>query len=50
MVLNIVGVSFYVGSSCINEAALRDTRAVFDYATTYGYHFTLLLSTGGGFQ
>lgn len=50
--LNVVGVSFHVGSACLNPkayaAALRLARNVFDIAKGYGFTFTLL-DIGGGF-
>jgi ornithine decarboxylase len=50
--LQVVGVSFHVGSSCgdanVFEGAIASARAVFDRAKQYG--FTLrLLDLGGGF-
>jgi len=50
--LNIVGVSFHVGSgccdpSCFNEA-IANARAVFDQAALYGYDLSVL-DLGGGF-
>lgn len=50
--LNVIGVSFHVGSGCSNPAifrlAISYARQVFDYATTLGYDFNLL-DIGGGF-
>ncbi|KAG0033498.1 hypothetical protein BGZ81_008325 [Podila clonocystis] len=50
--LNVIGVSFHVGSGCFDanafgEAVVR-ARRVFDQATEYGYHFRFL-DVGGGF-
>ncbi|KAI8146583.1 pyridoxal-dependent decarboxylase [Fennellomyces sp. T-0311] len=50
--LNVVGVSFHVGSGCSDETAFSDAviraREVFDQAEALGFHFTLL-DVGGGF-
>ncbi|KAI9276092.1 pyridoxal-dependent decarboxylase [Sporodiniella umbellata] len=50
--LNVVGVSFHVGSGCLDASAFSDAvmraRAVFDQAKTIGFDFTLL-DVGGGF-
>ncbi|ORX63153.1 hypothetical protein DM01DRAFT_1379678 [Hesseltinella vesiculosa] len=50
--LNIVGVSFHVGSGCLDEYAFEDAvmraRHVFDQADAFGFHFSLL-DVGGGF-
>lgn len=50
--LNVIGVSFHVGSGCSNppifRLAISYARQVFDYATTLGYDFNLL-DIGGGF-
>ena len=51
--LEVVGVSFHVGSGCRDatryEAALQDAREVFDLAEQeFGFHMTLL-DIGGGF-
>lgn len=50
--LNIVGVSFHVGSSCFDGSAYRDaikdSRQVFDLGTKYGFTMNLL-DIGGGF-
>lgn len=50
--LSIVGVSFHVGSGCMNVAAfdiaIARCREVFDIAKSKGYNFTLL-DIGGGF-
>ncbi|GBM33411.1 Ornithine decarboxylase [Araneus ventricosus] len=50
--LNVVGVSFHVGSLCEQAfayaKAIKMAREVFDMAEDIGYHFTLL-DLGGGF-
>lgn len=50
--LNIVGVSFHVGSGCYDAKAFRnavqDARFVFDRAHEYGFNMNLL-DVGGGF-
>ncbi|RUS24726.1 pyridoxal-dependent decarboxylase [Jimgerdemannia flammicorona] len=50
--LNVIGVSFHVGSGCFDEQAFSDAvqraRNVFDQAAEIGYEFTLL-DVGGGF-
>jgi len=50
--LNVVGVSFHVGSGCYDAtafaAAVASARTVFDMGKEVGYHFTLL-DIGGGF-
>nr|CAB3220013.1 ornithine decarboxylase [Phallusia mammillata] len=50
--LNVVGISFHVGSGCqdVNAfvKALQNSRKLFDYAKTVGYDFNLL-DIGGGF-
>lgn len=50
--LNVIGVSFHVGSGCLDENAFADAvvraRNVFDQATEMGFNFTLL-DVGGGF-
>jgi ornithine decarboxylase len=50
--LNIVGVSFHVGSACHNPKAfalaIEESRKVFDLATTYDYKM-YILDVGGGF-
>ncbi|KAG2214008.1 hypothetical protein INT47_001279 [Mucor saturninus] len=50
--LNIIGVSFHVGSGCLDENAFCDAvisaRNVFDQAAAMGFNFTLL-DVGGGF-
>jgi ornithine decarboxylase len=50
--LNIVGVSFHVGSGCIDATSyynsIKRSREVFDIAKKIGYDFTIL-DIGGGF-
>lgn len=50
--LNVVGVSFHVGSGCMNsksyETAIMDSSTVFKIAKTIGYDL-YLLDIGGGF-
>lgn len=50
--LNVVGVSFHVGSGCQDarafEAAINDARIVFNIGENLGFNFTLL-DIGGGF-
>ena len=50
--LNVIGVSFHVGSGCGSaipyKYALRDAKQVFDMGLEYGFHMTLL-DVGGGF-
>jgi diaminopimelate decarboxylase len=50
--LNVVGVSFHVGSGCsdpsVFERAIAAARSVFDIATNFGFTFCLL-DIGGGF-
>lgn len=50
--LNIMGVSFHVGSGCLDENAFYDAvlraRHVFDQASELGFNFRLL-DVGGGF-
>jgi len=50
--LNVIGVSFHVGSGCCDPSSFQDAiinaRWVFDQAAEYGYEFTLL-DLGGGF-
>ncbi|XP_017331661.1 ornithine decarboxylase isoform X1 [Ictalurus punctatus] len=50
--LDIIGVSFHVGSSCTDPAtytqAIADARYVFDMGAELGYNMTLL-DIGGGF-
>lgn len=52
MGLNVVGVSFHVGSGCYDptafSAAIASARTVFDMGENAGYHFDLL-DIGGGF-
>ena len=52
MMLNVVGVSFHVGSNCHDTRAyydsIRDSRDVFDIAERVGYSFDVL-DIGGGF-
>uniref|UniRef100_H2ZI08 ornithine decarboxylase n=1 Tax=Ciona savignyi TaxID=51511 RepID=H2ZI08_CIOSA len=52
MGLNVVGISFHVGSGCTDVQAfvkaIQNARVLFDYAESIGYHFTLL-DIGGGF-
>lgn len=49
--LNIVGVSFHVGSGCMSaesfNSAIRNARKVFDQAEKYGFNMSLL-DLGGG--
>jgi len=49
--LNLVGVSFHVGSGCMSAlsfaAAIRSAKAVFKQAEDYGFHLTML-DLGGG--
>jgi ornithine decarboxylase len=51
--LNIVGISFHVGSGCKNnkqfESAIRDARTCFDIAKDVGFDFKVL-DIGGGFE
>lgn len=51
--LDVVGVSFHVGSGCYDPSVYTDAimraRAVFDMAKEVGYDFTLL-DVGGGFE
>ncbi|KAF5342208.1 hypothetical protein D9611_001186 [Ephemerocybe angulata] len=51
--LDVVGVSFHVGSGCYDPSVYTDaimrSRAVFDMAREAGYNFTLL-DVGGGFE
>ncbi|WFD34777.1 ornithine decarboxylase [Malassezia cuniculi] len=51
--LDVVGVSFHVGSGCYDPAAYRDAlmraRAAFDMGEAAGYNFDLL-DIGGGFE
>uniref|UniRef100_V5GTY5 ornithine decarboxylase n=1 Tax=Anoplophora glabripennis TaxID=217634 RepID=V5GTY5_ANOGL len=50
--INVIGVSFHVGSGCGEPQAFRRaiaaSRDVFDYASTLGYQFHLL-DIGGGY-
>ncbi|EIE86937.1 hypothetical protein G6F46_004087 [Rhizopus delemar] len=50
--LNVVGVSFHVGSGCLDASAFGDAilraRRVFDQGEQMGFNFTLL-DVGGGF-
>jgi ornithine decarboxylase len=50
--LNVIGVSFHVGSGCFDaiayEHALKLARSAFDLADRYGFEMTLL-DIGGGF-
>ncbi|KAL9543136.1 hypothetical protein MBANPS3_008255 [Mucor bainieri] len=50
--LNVIGVSFHVGSGCLDENAFGDAvvraKNVFDQAKTMGYDFKFL-DVGGGF-
>jgi len=52
MQLNVVGISFHVGSGCMSASAFGDAlhlaRQVFDMAEAIGFHLTLL-DVGGGF-
>src|SRR5882762_4743675 len=51
--LDIIGVSFHVGSGCYDPSvyadAIRRARAAFDIGRTFGYEFSLL-DVGGGFE
>lgn len=51
--LDVVGVSFHVGSGCYDPEAYRDAvdraRQAFDMGRDYGYEFDLL-DIGGGFE
>jgi diaminopimelate decarboxylase len=51
--LNVVGISFHVGSGCKNnkqfENAIRDARTCFDIAKDVGFDFKIL-DIGGGFE
>lgn len=53
MELNVVGVSFHVGSGCMDAAqynsALQSARYVFDKAREIGFSEFFLLDLGGGF-
>lgn len=50
--LNVVGISFHVGSGCgdppVFRKAIAAARELFDYAATLGYNLSLL-DIGGGF-
>lgn len=50
--LNVVGISFHVGSGCMDvpvyAKAIHVARQLFDYAETLGYSLSLL-DIGGGF-
>lgn len=50
--LNVIGISFHVGSGCFDENAFADAvyraRKVFDEGQELGFNFTLL-DVGGGF-
>ncbi|KAG2226468.1 hypothetical protein INT45_014212 [Circinella minor] len=50
--LNVVGISFHVGSGCLDidiyQDALKNARFVFDRAKSFGFDFNLL-NMGGGF-
>jgi len=50
--LNVVGVSFHVGSGCEDaktyHRAIKAARGLFEYAEQIGYHFELL-DIGGGY-
>lgn len=51
--LNVIGVSFHVGSGCFDSSAFSDairrSRTVFDMGRDAGYEFSLL-DIGGGFE
>jgi ornithine decarboxylase len=51
--VNVVGVSFHVGSGCFNpnvyRNAIKRASAVFEMGRRAGYHFSLL-DVGGGFE
>jgi ornithine decarboxylase len=51
--LNVVGVSFHVGSGCFDSSAFSDairrSRAAFDMGKEAGYEFSIL-DIGGGFE
>jgi ornithine decarboxylase len=51
--LNVVGISFHVGSGCKNpdqfKSAISDSKKCFDIAHTMGMKFTIL-DIGGGFE
>ncbi len=50
--LHVVGISFHVGSGCMDlpvyAKAVYTARRLFDYAASVGFYFTLL-DIGGGF-
>lgn len=50
--INVVGVSFHVGSGCreppVFRRAIKASREVFDYAKSLGFDFSLL-DIGGGY-
>ncbi|OUM64579.1 hypothetical protein PIROE2DRAFT_67290 [Piromyces sp. E2] len=50
--INVIGVSFHVGSGCFASSSFRDAvlvaRNIFDIGKEYGFDFTLL-DVGGGF-
>jgi len=50
--IDVVGVSFHVGSGCgdppVFRRAIAASRKIFDYAASLGYHFNLL-DLGGGY-
>jgi ornithine decarboxylase len=50
--MNVIGVSFHVGSGCFDASAFSEAiavaRDVFDEGARVGYHFSLL-DVGGGF-
>lgn len=51
--IDVIGVSFHVGSGCFDTSAFSDAirraRSVFDMGKDVGYNFTLL-DVGGGFE
>lgn len=51
--LEVVGVSFHVGSGCMDpmayDDAVRRAKGVFDQARALGFHSMTLLDVGGGF-
>jgi ornithine decarboxylase len=51
--LNVIGISFHVGSGCYDSSAFADAigyaRTAFDMGRAAGYDFTLL-DVGGGFE
>ena len=51
--LNVIGVSFHVGSGCFDSSAFADairrSRTVFDLGRDAGYEFSML-DIGGGFE